>query len=204
MTWDEKDKAALENIFSAPKASIPEVPVVPNVASPKVPSKAREERLIWEARLVELRNQDHSLTKIAQIMGVRLARVTNAVRSLKQRGVLPNEVKENYFRGTKDSTLQFDNRVLGLCQSGLSVHEIEVKLVTTKMQVYHARKRLIKKGLIEAIGSAPLGPKPKTIDRGNAILEMRAAGLGTKEIAEKLGLSESFIRVSARWARALK
>ena len=107
-------------------------------------NEAIEKNINFEMQVLELRKNEYTVTEISSILHVSSEKVSNAIKSLTEKGLLATKYKNLHGK----SMLKRKQRALELLEDGKTVKEIAHELEVSIDTVYKYIKEFIKDGKV--------------------------------------------------------
>ena len=143
-------------------------------------NEAIEKNINFEMQVLELRKNEYTVTEISSILHVSSEKVSNAIKSLTEKGLLATKYKN--LNGK--SMLKRKQRALELLEDGKTVKEIAHELEVSIDTVYKYIKEFIKDGKV----TKEVLNRNADLELESRVLELRNSGYTKPQIMEELGL----------------
>lgn len=143
-------------------------------------NEAIEKNINFEMQVLELRKNEYTVTEISSILHVSSEKVSNAIKSLTEKGLLAIKYKNLHGK----SMLKRKQRALELLEDGKTVKEIAHELEVSIDTVYKYIKEFIKDGKV----TKEVLNRNADLELESRVLELRNSGYTKPQIMEELGL----------------
>lgn len=143
-------------------------------------NEAIEKNINFEMQVLELRKNEYTVTEISSILHVSSEKVSNAIKSLTEKGLLATKYKNLHGK----SMLKRKQRALELLEDGKTVKEIAHELEVSIDTVYKYIKEFIKDGKV----TKEVLNRNADLELESRVLELRNSGYTKPQIMEELGL----------------
>ena len=143
-------------------------------------NEATEKDINFEMQVLELRKNEYTVTEISSILHVSSEKVSNAIKSLTEKGLLAPKYKNLHGK----SMLKRKQRALELLEDGKTVKEIAHELEVSIDTVYKYIKEFIKDGKV----TKEVLNRNADLELESRVLELRNSGYTKPQIMEELGL----------------
>lgn len=143
-------------------------------------NEAIEKNINFEMQVLELRKNEYTVTEISSILHVSSEKVSNAIKSLTEKGQLATKYKNLHGK----SMLKRKQRALELLEDGKTVKEIAHELEVSIDTVYKYIKEFIKDGKV----TKEVLNRNADLELESRVLELRNSGYTKPQIMEELGL----------------
>lgn len=143
-------------------------------------NEAIEKNINFEMQVLELRKNEYTVTEISSILHVSSEKVSNAIKSLTEKGLLATKYKNLHGK----SMLKRKQRALELLEDGKTVKEIAHELEVSIDTVYKYIKEFIKDGKV----TKEVLNRNADLELESRVLELRNSGYTKPQIMEELDL----------------
>ena len=143
-------------------------------------NEAIEKNINFEMQVLELRKNEYTVTEISSILHVSSEKVSNAIKSLTEKGLPATKYKNLHGK----SMLKRKQRALELLEDGKTVKEIAYELEVSIDTVYKYIKEFIKDGKV----TKEVLNRNADLELESRVLELRNSGYTKPQIMEELGL----------------